>query len=122
MGSEVWLLGTGARMTEKRRTDKKESVGMRIRFSSPAKKTVRINAFSGGVDYRSNESVGSAARAIESYNFDFSVGTLKAGYGLESRGLFSVPVAAAWEFTRYDHYAGAAVTSLLFVSTSGELY
>ena len=95
---------------------------MRIRFSSPAKKTVRINAFSGGVDYRSDESVGSAARAIESYNFDFSVGTLKAGYGLESRGLFSVPVAAAWEFTRYDHYAGAAVTSLLFVSTSGELY
>lgn len=95
---------------------------MRIRFSSPAKKTVRINAFSGGVDYRSDESVGSAARAKECYNFDFSDGTLKAGYGLELRGLFSVPVTAAWEFTRYDHDAGAAVTSLLFVSTSGELY
>lgn len=95
---------------------------MRIKFSSPAKKTVRINAFSGGVNYRSDESVGSAARAKECYNFDFSDGTLKAGYGLETKSLFSVPVRSAWEFSRYDHDQGAKVTSILFVSASGELY
>ena len=95
---------------------------MRIRFSSPAKKSVRINAFSGGVDYRSDESVGSAARAKECYNFDFSDGTLKAGYGLAPRGDFPSAVRAAWEFVRYDHAAGVTVTSLLFVGTDGALY
>ena len=95
---------------------------MRLKFSSPAKKTVRINAFSGGVNYRSDESVGSAARAKECYNFDFSDGTLKPGFGLETSNLFSVPVRSAWEFSRYDHDLGEKKTSILFVSTSGELY
>ncbi|MFR6641172.1 MAG: hypothetical protein ACLUSP_07410 [Christensenellales bacterium] len=92
---------------------------MRIRFSSPAKKTVRINAFSGGVDYRSDESVGSAAER-KSVTISIFGRYLKAGYGLESRGLFSVPVTAAWEFTRYDHDGRGGYVAAV-VSTSGEL-
>ncbi len=94
---------------------------MRIKFGSTGASTVRINAFSGGVDYRSDESVGSAARAKECRNFDFSDGALKPGYGISDCGV-SRSVKAAWRFRRFDETAGEEKVSLLLIGDDGKLY
>lgn len=73
-----------------------------LNLKSKSSSRLTVPSFTAGLDLTLDESILSAAQAKECYNFDFSDGTLKDGYGLsEISGLSGVNVRALWRFRRY---------------------
>ncbi len=76
--------------------------------------------FSSGFDLTKDESVLSPAIAKECYNFDFSSGTLKDGYGVRAKALFEgIKVLSLYSYRRYD---GAWKEYLLCYADDGAVY
>lgn len=98
---------------------------MAIRKNYLQIKKVRRNKFtlpdfSTGFNLSKDESVLSPAQARECYNFDFSDGTLKDGYGVSEFTAFSgKQVSALYKYRRYD---GVWSEFLICYATDGKLY
>lgn len=94
-----------------------------IRVNKSARSRLRVSTFSKGVDFFTDEAVQSPSVAKDCYNFDFSGGALKAGYGLESAGLFEdISVVTVFNYRRYDKDKGERDDRILCVDESGALY
>ena len=87
------------------------------------KSRVVISDFSGGADYEKDEGAGSVSRAADSFNFDFTGGELRTGYGLKNYApLESFDVRSVWLFTRYDCDKGERDDIMLATDADGALY
>lgn len=94
-----------------------------IRTAAAKKSRVVVADFSGGADFYSDESVSSPARAKDCYNFEFSDGALKTGYGLSEYSRFGeIALAAVFLYKRYDPDSEGRDDRLVAVSESGELF
>lgn len=94
-----------------------------LNVSTSRKSRAVIPDFSGGADYDKDEGAGSFARAKDSYNFDFSGGELRTGYGLTAyEPLGGITVRSAWLFTRYDHENLKRDDIMLVTDSDGYLY
>ena len=94
-----------------------------LAVSGAKKSRVVIPDFSGGADYDKDEGAGSLSRALDSFNFDFSGGELKTGYGLKKYlPLANFTVRSAWLFTRYDHNKDERDDIMLATDDAGKLY
>lgn len=94
-----------------------------LSVSSAKKSRVVIPDFSGGADYDKDEGAGTLARAADSYNFDFSGGELRTGYGLAAyTPLSGFTVRSAWLFTRYDRDNDKRDDIMLATDADGFLY
>lgn len=91
---------------------------LNVRKKSESRLTV--SDFTAGLELTLDESVLSAAQARECYNFDFSDGTLKDGYGLsEIDELSGLNVRALWRFRRFT---GVWEELLICYLADGRLY
>lgn len=99
-------------------------MAVRYLFVKPSsKKRVRVSTFTRGVDYSVDEAVMTPSVARDCYNFDFSGGALKDGYGLESSGLFDgISVRTVFRFRRFDADKNMRDDRVLAVGTDGRLY
>lgn len=86
------------------------------------KDLLSINDFSGGVDWFTGESVSSLSRAKDSFNFDFSHGTLTEGYGLTAYDVGVSGLKRLWLYRRYDVERGADDDRLLAADGDGNVY
>lgn len=94
-------------------------------ISVPTAKKLKtgIADFSGGVDYFTDESVMSPARAKDCYNFDFSRGALRTGYGLETySGFGEKELKSVWLFTRFDPELNERDDRLIAADSDGKLW
>lgn len=94
-----------------------------IAFAGAAKSRLVIPDFSSGVDFFSDESVTAVNRAKDCYNFCFSDGALKEGYGLiEYERFKGIRPSYVWLYKRYDIEKEMQDDRFVIVSEEGELY
>lgn len=94
-----------------------------IKVRRAARSRLTVADFSGGADYRRDESVMDPALSADSYNFDFSEGVLGTGYGLtEYDGFAGKEIRALWLYKRFDAENGVRDDRLLAVDRDGALW
>lgn len=94
-----------------------------LRPSAAKKATLKIGDFKGGADLSTDESVLGFARAADCYNFDFSDGTLKTGYGLSAYdGFAGLSLTALWLFMRFDKELNERDDMLIASDSDGWLW
>lgn len=92
-----------------------------MRIPSRTKYRKRVGAF-GAMNTAHDESVLDFSTAAECYNFDFSSGALRDGYGVEEHP--SVPQVAAryWVYRFYSKEAGKYVDQFMYQVKSGPIF
>lgn len=85
--------------------------------------TVKIGNFTGGVNYRYDESVLPTSVASDCYNFDFSSGVLTDGYGIEGVGYFNgYNIKSVFHYKKFNHETGLQDDRVIGVGADGSVY
>lgn len=96
--------------------------GKGLVVSAAKRKSFTLGSFSGGVGFSTDESVLPLKNAKDCYNFDFSDGTLKNGYGTVTFDVFDFPVKNLWMFRRYDSASETYGDMILAVGSDGLIH
>lgn len=94
-----------------------------LKMPSSSASKITLSNFSAGVDADSDESVTALSRASIGYNYCFSDGTLKAGYGLSVYSPLSrYNVMSIWLYKRYDPEEETDDNRLMFLASDNFVY
>lgn len=75
----------------------------------------------GAIDAKSDESVHGFSVATECYNFDFSSGALRDGYGISASDVVPSEALRYWVYRAYSEDAGGYVDQYVFQIANGRL-
>jgi len=87
-----------------------------------SRRRVKIPSFGAGMNPFSDKSILSAVVAKACYNFEFSTGALREGYGLEECLEIPRKVTNIWNFKRHDFDSASDEEILMYSGTDGKVY
>ena len=93
-----------------------------IKAPNTVRKKVAVQSFMQGMNAGIDESILSAAVAKRIYNFDFSTGALREGYGLKEFPFINRAVNNIWTYRRHDFELGTDEDLLMYAGLDGAVY
>ncbi len=92
-----------------------------LKFTGSAKKKVSIPSFEKGMNAHTDESILPVSVAKSIYNFDFSSGALREGYGLEREPL-SGAAKNIWFYNRHNFDTGEDERIFMYCNGEGSIF